>query len=118
MNKTSARALVLSIGCITGLVIAQDAIPKFLLIKLTQDQQKTICGSEVFTQCMGFDQDQCLALSNTAIETCLGPLPDEIDPLTLQNETLENCPNKIYAEAGFAEDQAKMCFEKAMAAEN
>jgi len=118
MNKTKASALALCIGSIVGLAMAQDAIPKILLIKLTQDQQNTICASEIFTQCMGFDQEQCLALSNTAIETCLGPLPDQIDPLTLQNETLENCPHKVYADAGFAEDQAKICFDKAMAAGN
>jgi len=55
MNKTKASALALCIGSIVGLAIAQDAIPKILLIKLTQDQQNTICASEIFTQCMGFD---------------------------------------------------------------
>lgn len=117
-RKTVALVFAAGIVCVAGLAIAQDAIPKFLLVQLTRDQQNTICASEAFTQCMGFDQKQCVTLSEKAIETCLGPLPDEIDPVTLQNETLEACPHKVYADAGFAEDQAKACFEKAMAEEN
>ena len=97
-------------------VHAEEPIPKFLLVKLTRDQSSVICSSEVFTQCMGFDQKECLTVSEKAIDTCLGPLPDEIDPTKLQNGTLEACPHKVYEEAGYSEEKAKECFDKAMAA--
>lgn len=119
MNKFLKQLLL--IGPITAVVVtgsstAQENIPKFLLIKLTRDQAGAMCSSDVFTQCMGFDSKMCLDVSEKAIETCLGPLPDEIKPETLENATLEACPQKIYAEAGFSEEKAKMCFDKAMEA--
>ena len=99
-------------------VFAEEPIPKFLLVKLTRDQSSAICSSQAFTQCMGFDQKQCMMVSEKAIETCLGPLPDKIDPTKLQNGTLEACPQKVYQDAGYSEDKAKECFDKAMAETN
>lgn len=97
-------------------VNAEEPIPKFLLVKLTRDQSTAICASEVFTQCMGFDLKQCLTVAERAILTCLGPLPDQIEPSKLSNGTLEACPQKVYAEAGYSEEKAEGCFDKAMAA--
>jgi len=97
-----------------GPAVAQDNISKFLLIKLTREQSMVFCESDVFTDCMGFSQQQCAALSESAINTCLEPLPDRIDPETLSNDTLEACPLKIYEEAGFSEEKAKSCFAQAV----
>lgn len=94
----------------------QTPIPKFLLIKLTRDQASAMCSSEVFTQCMEFTEEKCSDLSEQAIELCLAPLPDEIDPETLQNSTLEECPQQIYKKENLSEEKAKMCFQKAMKA--
>jgi len=95
---------------------AGNDIPKFVLIKLTRDQANAMCSSSAFTECMGFSAEKCVALSEEAIELCLAPLPDEINPETLQNSTLEACPQKIYQKEGFTEDKAKMCFAKGLEA--
>lgn len=94
---------------------AQENIPKHLLIKMVNDNASQLCQLEAFTQCMGFTAARCDELKEETITTCLGPLPDSIDPAELQNETLEACPQKVYADAGFSEDKAKMCFSKVMA---
>lgn len=94
----------------------EDSIPKFVLIKLTRDQASAMCSSQVFTECMGFTQEKCEALSEQAIELCLAPLPDDIDPTTLQNSTLEECPQEIYKKEGFTEEKAKQCFAEGLAA--
>jgi len=58
---------------IPGVVTSQDeSLSRTLLIKLSRDQYQTLCGSEVFTQCMGFSQQQCLSISEDA--TCLSEL--------------------------------------------
>jgi hypothetical protein len=63
---------------------------------------------------MGFDAKLCLALSETALQKCLGPLPDTIVLSELQNETLEACPQSVYTEAGYEEEKALACLHKAM----
>lgn len=107
---------LLLIGVAPVSLTAQDAIPKFLLIQLTRDQSATMCASDTFTQCMGFAPEICLKLAESAVETCLGPLPDEIDPQTLENSSLEMCPQKVYRDAGYTEEKAKVCFDLAMQA--
>jgi len=99
-----------------GVAFAQEPLPRSMLIKLTRDQTGLICGSEVFRQCMGFDQRQCVAISERAIEKCLALLPDEITAATLQNSALASCPKKVYAAAGYSEERAQACFKKARAA--
>ena len=93
---------------------AEGDIPKFVLIQLTRDQASATCSSEVFTQCMGFTEEKCVALSEEAIKMCLDPLPAEINPQTLANSTLEDCPQEIYKKEGFTEEKAKMCFSEAL----
>ena len=78
---------------IPGVVTSQDeSLSRTLLIKLSRDQYQTLCGSEVFTQCMGFSQQQCLSISEDAIEQCLTPLPERIALDQLDNELIEACP--------------------------
>ncbi len=95
---------------------AQQEISKFLLIKMVRDTAGAMCTSEEFAQCMGFSQTQCQALNEKAIDTCFGPLPETINLEELENSTLEECPQQVYADAGFTEDKAKICFDKAMEA--
>ena len=65
---------------------------------------------------MGFTAKACLDLAESAIDQCLMPLPKEINPEELDNVALESCPKEIYAEAGYSEEQAGLCFDKAMEA--
>lgn len=108
---------VIGLGLPVSTVSAQEKIPKFVLIQLTLDQTSTLCGSEVFTQCMEFSQARCVELAEKAIEQCLVPLPDQIDPKLLQNESLEQCPQEIYSKEGLSEEKAKGCFNLALEAE-
>ena len=95
---------------------AQDNISKLLLIKMARENAGVLCRSEVFTECMGFTAVRCDELKDEAIDTCLGPLPDSINPAELQNDALEACPKQVYEDAGFPEKKAELCFDKAMAA--
>jgi len=108
--------MILTLSVPTVSFAAGDDIPKFVLIKLTRDQAGTMCASKTFTECMGFTQEKCVALSEQAIELCLAPLPDEISPDTLKNSTLEECPQQIYKKEGFTEEKAKTCFAKGVEA--
>lgn len=107
-----AAALVVS----APMLVYADEISKFVLIKLSRDQAHTICKEEVYTQCMGFTEQSCIALADKAIDQCLGSLPDQIKLETLQNSQLEACPHAVYKEAGYEEEKAKMCFDEAAAA--
>ena len=93
---------------------AQDNISKFLLIKMARENSGVLCKSEAFTECMGFTAARCDEIKEEAINTCLEPLPDSINPDELKNDSLEACPRKVYKDAGFPEEKAKMCFDKAM----
>lgn len=112
---TLAIPVLLASSLLPGSVSSQDeTVPRVLLIQGARDQSKVLCSSELFTQCMGFNEAQCLELSEQSIEQCLMPLPEQIDLGVLQNETLENCPKKVYDDAGYTDEKALMCLEKAM----
>jgi len=99
----------------SGNVFSQDqSLSRFLLIKLSRDQSAVLCGSEKFTQCMGFTQKECLALSEKAVEQCLMPLPERIELDQLSNDTIESCPKLVYEEAGFSDEKAQECLAGAM----
>jgi len=118
--QTTTKAMALSVFAsmamaaplVASAQTAEDGIPKFLLMKMAADNASVLCQSEGFTQCMGFSFERCHELKDEAIETCLGPLPDTINPTELQNDSLEACPRKVYADAGFPEEKAEMCFQK------
>ncbi len=111
----TAGLMILAIVLLyTPVSFAQDKLSKFLLIKLSREQSTVLCKSGVFTQCMGFDESECLALSEKAVEQCLDPLPDTINLQELQNESLESCPRQVYEDAGYTELKAQACLQEAM----
>lgn len=93
-------------------VRAEAPIPKALLIGMALEQSAVLCASDAFTACMGFDEERCFSLARETVETCFGPLPDEIDPAALDPATLEACPLEVYANAGFDEDRAAKCVDE------
>lgn len=98
-----------------GWAVAQDKekISKFLLLKLSRDQSQVLCTAEVFTSCMGFSEQVCFEVSEKALEQCIVPLPDTIFLQDLSNDVLEACPQKVYADAGYSEEKAAACLQKA-----
>ena len=112
--KSAPFLLIAAIA--TPLLVYGNEISKFVLIKMSKDQAYTICREDVYTQCMGFTEQRCMTLADKAIDQCLGPLPDQINLANLQNDQLEACPKAVYAEAGFTEEKAEVCFDKAAAA--
>ena len=106
---------MLSVVILPGVVSSQDqSVSRTLLIKLSRDQNQTLCGSERFTQCMGFTEDACLALGEESIKQCLAPLPERIALDQLHNDVIEECPKNVFAVAGFTEEKAGMCFDEAL----
>lgn len=89
-------------------------IPRSALVDMTRAQSRVICASESFLGCMAFDGKECTALSEAAISQCLMTLPEQIDPRTLDQQTLERCPVAIYERAGHDESKAQACFEQAV----
>jgi hypothetical protein len=67
---------------------------------------------------MGFSSQQCIDLSEKAVSQCLLPLPEKISADELSNGTLESCPQQIFEDAGFSEDKAGVCFDKAIEADS
>ena len=108
---TTALASMLLSGSVAQ---SQELIPRSLLVDMAREQFSILCESEVFTSCMGFTSKSCLGLSEKAIKQCLLPLPDEISPEKLENNAIESCPSAVYADAGFPESEAEVCFNKAM----
>ncbi len=100
-------------------VVAQSSemISRVLLENMARGQYSVLCQSEVFTQCMGFTGAMCTDLSEAAIKQCLLPLPAEISPEELDNDALESCPMQVFADAGFTEEKAEVCFDEAMEVE-
>ena len=99
----------------SGSVFSQDqSLSRFLLIKLSRDQTAVLCGSEQFTQCMGFTEKECLVLGEKAIEQCLMPLPERIELDQLSNDTIESCPRLVYEEAGYSDEKAQECLAGAL----
>ena len=92
---------------------AQDKLSKFLLIKLSREQSQVLCTSPSFTSCMGFSEQVCFEVSEKALEQCIVPLPDTIFLQDLSNDVLEACPQKVYADAGYSEEKAAACLQKA-----
>ena len=126
VNTVLARSALLGLICVLviGLpgvvllsaepVVAQDKLSKSVLIELSREQSKVLCSSEVFTSCMGFEQNSCIELSEKAVQQCLMPLPDTIDLARLDNDAIEACPREVYEEAGYSEEKAQVCLQKAL----
>ena len=98
-----------------GWAVAQDKekLSKFLLLKLSRDQSQVLCTAQAFTSCMGFTEEVCLEVSEKALQQCIVPLPDTILLQDLNSEVLEVCPQKVYADAGYTEEKAAACLQKA-----
>ncbi|MBX2882951.1 MAG: hypothetical protein KTR32_23570 [Granulosicoccus sp.] len=94
--------------------VSNDMIPRSLLIDMIRSQYSAMCVSDSFASCMGFSQDQCIELSESAVTKCLMPLPEMIHPDKLKNRVLEACPQQVFENAGFSEKKAVECFDKAM----
>lgn len=124
-NRLLRFCLVLLIGIGTvcgvigtsGLALSQETIPRALLVDIARRQYSVMCQSEIFTQCLGFSSQACIDLSEKAISQCLLLLPSEIGLNELENDALESCPQGVFAEAGFSEEKAGICIDKAMQAE-
>lgn len=93
---------------------SQEKLSKSLLLEISREQSAVLCESTVFTQCMAFTQEQCLALSEKALQECLMPLPDTIKLSDLQNDSIEICPKKVYDDAGFSDEKAQQCLQEAL----
>lgn len=106
-------------GAITtaDLALSQETIPRALLIDIARRQYSVMCQSEIFTQCLGFSSQACIDLSEKAISQCLLSLPSEIGLNELENDVLESCPQGVFADAGFSEEKAGICIDKAMEAD-
>ncbi len=117
IKKAFALSFIAALALAQPIVgFAQDetqTIPKYVLIQMADDSASTLCKTPEFTQCMGFTEQRCSELKDEAINTCLGPLPENIDLTELKNESLEDCPQKVYADAGYSKDKAAMCFDEA-----
>ncbi len=113
--RHSAGASLAGLILFTGpLAQSQEIIQRSLLVDMARNQYSVLCQSETFASCMGFTSESCLALSESAITQCLLPLPDQMNPEELDNSALESCPKSVFAEAGFLEEKAGLCFDKAM----
>ncbi|MFK7995912.1 MAG: hypothetical protein AB8B87_17380 [Granulosicoccus sp.] len=107
-------ALLGGFGVVPALAQSSEKVPRVLLENMARGQYAVLCDSSVFTGCMGFSGTECLDLSEIAIEQCLLPLPEAISPDELDNAAIESCPKKVFEDAGFSEEKAGMCFDKAM----
>lgn len=117
--RLALSASLLGTALMSGSVVqSQETIARALLVEMAENQFSTLCQSEVFASCMGFTSKACLALSEDAIEQCLLPLPKEINMDELNNSTFEACPRDVYADAGYSEEKAGICFDKAMEEES
>ena len=107
--------IVASVIVITASPVrSSELIPRAALVEMASGQFNVLCNSEAFTSCMGFSQSECKRLSDSAIQQCLLPLPEQIDPTKLDNASLESCPKDVFAEAGYSEEKAGMCFDEAL----
>ncbi|MFT4725990.1 MAG: hypothetical protein ACI9UN_000485 [Granulosicoccus sp.] len=116
--RQALSASVLGTALLSGSIGQSDEmIPRALLVDMARNQFSILCNSEAFASCMGFTTELCMALSEQAISQCLLPLPKEISPEKLENSALESCPKGVYAGAGFSEEKADVCFDRAMEVE-
>lgn len=110
-------ACVLFAGSVSISLAQEPSVSRILLIKLSREQSAVLCGSSVFTECMGFTKSECTEISEQAVQQCLMPLPETINLTELDNEAIEACPKKVFDDAGYKEDKALECLENAMGKE-
>jgi hypothetical protein len=116
--RQALSASVLGTALLSGSIAQSDEmIQRALLVEMARNQFSILCNSAAFASCMGFTAESCMTLSEQAISQCLLPLPKEISPEKLENSALESCPKGVYADAGFSEEKAEVCFDKAMEVE-
>jgi len=116
--RISLSASLIGSVLLSGSIAQSDEmIRRQLLVDMARNQFTVLCQSEAFASCMGFTTESCLELSEQAITQCLLPLPTEISPENLDNSALESCPSGVYADAGYSEEKAELCFDKAMEVE-
>ena len=116
--RHTLSASLLGTFLLSGSVAQSDEmIRRALLVDMARNQFSILCQSEAFASCMGFTSESCMSLSEQAITQCLLPLPKEISPENLENSALESCPKGVFADAGFSEEKAGVCFDKAMEVE-
>ncbi len=113
-RKTLTALVSLSAVIWMGSVSAQtdERIPRGFLVNMAQNQFDVLCNSEAFASCMGFTSKECLILADEAVKQCLLPLPEMIHPDDLNNSSIESCPQTIFADAGYSDDKAGMCFDQ------
>lgn len=120
-NWTKALKLLLVFASVTPFAIAfaqsDESISRDVLVDMAKSQYDTLCASNAFASCMGFTGSQCQDLANAAITQCLLPLPESIATVDLDNAVIESCPAQVFADAGFTEEDANVCFDAAMAEE-
>jgi len=115
--------LVTLLGCFAcvppTVAMAQEGekVQRKLLEDMARQQYSVLCASPEFAQCMGFSRSLCADLADKAISQCLLPLPVEISLQELENDVLESCPQKVFADAGFSEQMAGECFDQAIGGE-
>ena len=97
-----------------SMVQSEEMIPRALLVDMARNQFSILCQSEAFASCMGFTSESCLSISEQAITQCLLPLPEGIELENLDNSALESCPKDVFADAGYSEEKAGVCFDEAM----
>lgn len=116
--RLTLSASLLGTVLLSGSIAQSDEmIQRALLVEMARNQFSVLCQSEAFASCMGFTTESCMNLSEQAIKQCLLPLPKEISPEKLDNSALESCPKGVYADAGYSEEKAGVCFDKAMEGE-
>ena len=117
--RLTLSASLIGTALLTGSVAqSSETIARKLLVDMARNQFSTLCQSEAFASCMGFTSESCMTLSEMAITQCLLPLPEEISLEALENSAVESCPKDVYADAGFSEEKAGICFDQAMQAES
>ena len=116
--RLTLSASLIGTALLSGSVAqSSETIRRALLVDMARSQFSTLCQSEVFASCMGFTSESCMTLSETAITQCLLPLSEEVNLEQLENSALESCPKDVFTDAGFSEEKAGICFDKAMEVE-
>jgi len=119
MNVNGAGKLLLAVlsvlavlGAVNVAAQTDERIPRGFLVNMAKNQFDVLCNSEAFASCMGFTSKECLILADEAVKQCLLPLPEMIHPDELDNSAIESCPQTIFADAGYSDDKAGMCFDQ------
>lgn len=105
-------AIACTLTTVSAPLSAQDLLARELLVQMSRNQSTQLCGFKSFTECMEFTKEECLALSEQAIQQCLMPLPEKINPSELENDSIEACPKKVYEDAGYSDEKAKACLQE------